>query len=161
MLRMAGLQADPIIMSTRENGLLNPLFAIMQRFNHVAVAATADGKSYIIDATDPLRPFNMLPEECLNGQGWLISKLGGSWLDLSNGEHYGETVALLLTLDETGTLTGKADNIYESYDAWLVRKFCSLQGVEEYRDYMQSVNTQWKISDLQLENLEEIELPVN
>jgi len=160
MLRMAGLQADPIILSTRENGLLNPLFAIMQRFNHVAVAATADGKSYIIDATDPLRPFNMLPEECLNGQGWLISKLGGSWLDLSNGEHYGETVALLLTLDETGTLTGKADNIYESYDAWLVRKFCSLQGAEAYRDYMQSVNSQWKISDLQLENLEEIEQPV-
>jgi len=160
MLRIAGLQADPIILSTREHGLVNPLFAIIQRFDHVAVAATADGKSFIIDATDPVRPFNMLPRECLNGQGWLVSKLGGSWLTLSNGEHNGETVALELTLDEAGTLTGKADNIYESYDAWMVRKFCSLQGDEAYRDYMQSVNSQWKISDLQLENLEELEKPV-
>ena len=160
MLRMAGLQADPIILSTREHGLVNPLFAIIQRFNHVAVAASADGKSYIIDATDPVRPFNMLPEECLNGQGWLVSEFGGSWLSLSNGEHHGETVTLELTLDETGTLTGKADNIYESYDAWLVRKICTLQGDETYRDLMQSVNSHWKISDLQLENLEELEKPV-
>ena len=102
----------------------------------------------------------MLPEECLNGQGWLVDKLGGSWVDLSNGEHYSETVALEMELDETGTLTGKADNIYESYDAWMVRKICSLQGTEAYRDYMQSVNSKWKISDLQLENLEEPEAPV-
>lgn len=160
MLRIAGLQADPIIMSTREHGLINPLFAIQQRFDHVVVAATADGKSYIIDATDPIRPFNMLPKRCLNGQGWLVNKMGGSWLSLSNGEHYGETVALELTLDETGTLTGKVDKIFESYDAWLVRKICFLQGEETYRDQVQSVNTQWKISDMQLENLEELEQPV-
>jgi len=160
MLRTAGIQADPVILSTREHGLVNPLFAIIGKFNHVVVSASADGKSYIIDATDPLRPFNMLPEECLNGQGWLVDLRGGSWVDLSNGEHHSEVVALEMELDEMGALTGKADNIYESYDAWIVRKICSLQGTEAYRDYMQSVNSQWKISDLQLENLEALETPV-
>lgn len=160
MLRTAGIQADPVILSTREHGLVNPLFAVIRKFNHVVVSASADGKSYIIDATDPVRPFNMLPEECLNGQGWLVGLRDGSWVDLSNGEHHSEVVALEMELDETGALTGKADNIYESYDAWLVRKVCSLQGAEAYRDYMQSVNSQWKISDLQLENLEDLEMPV-
>jgi hypothetical protein len=160
MLRTAGIQADPVILSTREHGLVNPLFAIIRKFNHVVVSASADGKSYIIDATDPLRPFNMLPEECLNGQGWLVDLRGGSWVDLSNGEQHSEVVALEMELDEMGALTGKAHNIYESYDAWIVRKICSLQGTEAYRDYMQSVNSQWKISDLQLENLEALETPV-
>ncbi len=160
MLRMAGLQADPLILSTREHGLVNPFFAIIRKFNHVAVAATAEGKVYVIDATDPLRPFNMLPEECLNGQGWLVDELGGSWVDLNNGEHYGETVSLEMELDEKGGLTGKATNVYESYYAWMVRKTCSLQGTEAYRDFMQSVYSDWKISGLELENLEKPEEPV-
>ena len=160
MLRTAGIQADPVILSTREHGLVNPLFAVIRKFNHVVVSASADGKRYLIDATDPVRPFNMLPEECLNGQGWLVGLRDGSWVDMSNGEHHSEVVVLEMELDEMGALTGKADNIYESYDAWMVRKICSLQGVEAYRDYMQSVNSQWKISDLQLENLDDIEIPV-
>ncbi|MFZ2285444.1 MAG: DUF3857 and transglutaminase domain-containing protein [Bacteroidales bacterium] len=160
MLRTAGLQADPVILSTREHGLVNPLFAIIRKFNHVVVAATADGKRYVIDATDPVRPFNMLPEECLNGQGWLVNRVGGSWVDLSNGEHYSETVTLEMDLDESGGLTGEATSVYESYDAWQVRKFCSLQGTEVYKDFVQSRNPGWKISGLQLENLEDPEAPV-
>ncbi|HSO77854.1 MAG TPA: DUF3857 domain-containing protein [Bacteroidales bacterium] len=160
MLKAAGIQADPVILSTREHGLLNPLFAVISKFNHVVVSATADGKRYLIDATDPVRPFNMLPEECLNGEGWLVGLRGGEWVDLSNGEHHSEFVAMEMELDETGALTGKADNIYGSYDAWIVRKVCSLQGTEAYRDLMQSINSQWKISDLQLENLEDLEKPV-
>ena len=42
----------------------------------------------------------------------------------------------------------------------MVRKTCSLQGTEAYRDFMQSVYSNWKISDLELENLENPEEPV-
>jgi len=160
MLRIAGLQADPVIFSTRENGMVNPVFAIIQRFNNVAVVASADGKQYIIDATDPLRPFNMLPLECLNGEGWLVRNSGGSWVDLTNGEHYSQAIDLDLALDENGVMTGKSTAIYESYDAWQVRKLCSLFGTETYRDYVQSDRSNLKISDLHLENLGNLEEPV-
>ena len=160
MLRFAGINAEPVILSTREHGLVNPFFAIIQKFNHVAVVAFVEGKSYVIDATDMVRPFNMLPSECLNGQGWMVTKAGGSWVPLNNGEHYGEAVSLELLLDEKGGLTGNANNIYESYDAWQVRKICTLQGTEAYRDIMQSVNSNWKISGLRLENLDNLEAPV-
>ncbi len=160
MLRVAGIEADPVIMSTRENGLVNPLFAIISKFNHVVVAALADGKKWLVDATDPVRPFNMLPKECLNGQGWLVNSFGGSWVDLSNGEHYGKDINLEMRLDEKGDLNGTATTIYESYDAWQVRKFCSLQGEEAYRDFTQSEKSNWKITGLELENLKELEEPV-
>jgi len=160
MLRIAGIEADPVILSTRENGLLNPFFAILGRFNHVIVSARADGVGCLIDATDPVRPFNMLPEECLNGQGWIINRWGGSWIDLTNGEHYGESVSMEMEMDEKGSLTGRAVNVYESYDAWHVRKFCSLQGEEAYRDSRQAEKSGWKISTLELENLPELEKPV-
>jgi len=160
MLRTAGIQAEPVILSTRENGLVNPLFAIITKFNHVIVSATADGKNWLIDATDPVRPFNMLPREVLNGQGWLVNRFGGSWIDLSNGEHDGESVNLAMQLDEQGNLNGTVTTVYESYDAWRVRKFCSLQGEEAYRDFTQWEKSNWKISGLELENLKELEKPV-
>ncbi len=160
MLRIAGIEADPVLLSTRENGLLNPFFAIISRFNHVIVSAKVDGVGWLIDATDPVRPFNMLPEECLNGQGWIINRWGGSWIDLTNGEHYGEAVTMEMVMDEKGSLSGTATNLYESYDAWQVRKICSLQGEEAYRDFVQARKSKWKISALELENLSDPEEPV-
>ena len=160
MLRIAGIQADPVILSTRENGLLNPFFAIISRFNHVIVSAKVDGVGWLIDATDPVRPFNILPEECLNGQGWIINRWGGSWIDLTNGEHYGEAVTMEMEMDEKGSLSGTTTNVYESYNAWQVRKICNLQGEEAYRDFVQSVKSKWKISALELENLSDPEEPV-
>jgi hypothetical protein len=160
MLRMAGIESDPVILSTRENGLINPFFAINSKFNHVVVAAVADGKSWIIDATDPVRPFSMLPAECLNGRGWVVNRYGGSWVDIDNGEHYGEDVRLEMNLDENGRLTGNATAVYESYDACQIRKFCSLQGEDAYRDFVQDAKPKWKISGLGLQNLDDPEKPV-
>jgi hypothetical protein len=160
MLREAGLNADPVIFSTREHGLINPLFAIIQKFNYVAVVAQADGEKYILDATDPVRPFNMLPLECLNGNGWIITQSGGSWINVRNNEQSYEDMRFDMVLDESGTLTGTAHNTYESYDAWAVRKVCRLEGEESYADIMRFINNNWRISHLELEGLKELEQPV-
>jgi len=160
MLRQAGIPADPVILSTRENGLINTLFAIIQRFNYVVACVRVDGEQYLIDATDPLRPFNMLPFQCLNGQGWIVNSSGGSWIDLKNEERNCESLHFEMDLSEDGSLKGTASNSYESYDAWAVRKVCKLGGVEAYTDMMRSVNNSWKINSLELEGLEDLEKPV-
>ena len=160
MLRSAGIQADPLILSTRDHGLLNTYFAIIQRFNYVAACVIADGERYIVDATDPLRPFNMLPFRCLNGQGWIVTGSGGSWVDLRGNEQNSETMRFAFDLSEEGALKGTASNSYESYDAWAVRKICKLEGEEAYTDMMRSVNNSWRIDALELDNLGELEKPV-
>jgi len=160
MLRMAGIAADPLILSTRENGLLDPHFAIIQRFNYVVAYVRADGEQYIIDATDPLRPYNTLPFQCLNGQGWVVNTSGGSWIDVRNNERNSETMRFVLNLSEDGSIKGTASNSYESYAAWAVRKVCKLEGVEAYTDRMRFNNNRWRIEALELENLDELEKPV-
>ena len=122
MLRSAGISSEPVILSTRENGILNPFFAIIQQFDYVAVIARADGDQYVIDATDPLRPFNMLPFYCLNGDGWALLGMNGSWVPVRNNERYQESINLEMNLKEDGSVTGHAVNSYESYDAFAVRK---------------------------------------
>jgi len=160
MLRLAGIQADPLILSTRDHGLLNTYFALIQKFNYVVAYVIADGERYIVDATDPLRPFNMLPFRCLNGQGWIVNSNAGSWVDLRSNEQNSEIMQFALELSEKGSLKGTARNTYESYDAWSVRKICKLEGEEAYTDMMRSVNNSWRIESLELDNLGELEKPV-
>lgn len=160
MLRSAGISSEPVILSTRENGILNPFFAILQQFDYVAVIARPDGDQYVIDATDPLRPFNMLPFYCLNGEGWALLGMNGSWVHVRNNERYQESINLEMNLKEDGSVTGHAVNSYESYDAFAVRKICRLEGTDAYTDFLRSVNNRWKISDLKLDNLDNNEEPV-
>jgi transglutaminase-like putative cysteine protease len=160
MLRQAGIPADPVILSTRENGLLNTFFAVLQRFNYVVAYVRADGEQYLVDATDPLRPFNMLPFQCLNGQGWIVNKSAGQWINLRNEERSRESMQFKMELSDDGSLKGTADNSYESYDAWAVRKVCKLEGTEAYTDLMRSVYSSWKIHNIELNNLENLENPV-
>jgi len=160
MLRSAGISSEPVILSTRENGILNPFFAIIQKFDYVAVIASPDGDRYVIDATDPLRPFNMLPFYCLNGEGWALLGMNGSWVPVRNSERYQESINLEMNLKEDGSVTGHAVNSYESYDALAVRKVCRLEGTEAYTDLLRYVNNEWRISDLELDNLDNNEEPL-
>jgi hypothetical protein len=160
MLRIAGISSEPVILSTREHGSLNPFFAIIQQFDYVAVIARADGEQYVIDATDPLRPFNLLPFYCLNGDGWALLGMNGSWVAVRNDERYQSSINLEMNLKGDGSVTGHAVNSYESYDAFDVRKICRLEGTDAYTDYIRYLNNGWKISDLKLENLANNEEPL-
>jgi len=160
MLRAAGIEADPVILSTRDHGQLNTYFAIIQRFNYVVACVSINGDKYLVDATDPLRPFNMLPFRCLNGQGWKVTDKGGSWVELRTNEQNSESMSFVFVLSEEGSLKGTASNSYDSYDAWTIRKICKLEGEEAYTDMMRSVNNRWRIDALELGNLVELEKPV-
>lgn len=160
MLKQAGLSAYPVILSTRDNGQIDPLFAILQRFNYVVVMVNADGKQYLVDACDPERPFDMLPFECLNGRGWVVVPGGATWTDSRNNERFSESVNLDLILDETGNMTGTASNQYHSYSGYAVRKMCKLEGVEAYADMLQYYNRGWRISDLKVDNIESSDMSV-
>ncbi|HLT71528.1 MAG TPA: hypothetical protein VKZ75_02705, partial [Cyclobacteriaceae bacterium] len=79
-LRYAGLEADPVILSTRSNGYVTELFPSLSDFNYVIARLVIDDKEYLLDATDPLVPFGMIPFHCLNGKGRLIGDSESSWL---------------------------------------------------------------------------------
>jgi hypothetical protein len=160
MLKEAGLSVKPVILSTRENGELNPLYAIMQRFNYVVASVIADGNLYIVDATDPLRPFNMLPFECLNGQGWSIAEQGAKWVSLSNGEIDKENVFLNLQLSDSAIFRGNAQNSFTGYNAYGIRHAIKLLGKEGYIEATEFEKGNWSFENYKWENLDSLELPV-
>lgn len=82
-LASADLDAEAVMLSTRENGMVNKLHPVISDFNYLVAKVNIDGKSYLLDATDPLLPFGLLPLRCINDQGRVINlKKASYWIDL-------------------------------------------------------------------------------
>jgi Domain of Unknown Function with PDB structure (DUF3857)/Transglutaminase-like superfamily len=146
MLRAAGMKADPVILSTRSNGSLNLNSAILQQFNYLVAAVKVDGTLYMVDATDPLRPFNMLPFYCMNNTGRLISLTESRFVELKNNENYNDSLILNLVLDKEGNLDGKLTHISSGYSSYNVRTLFKLESEEGYIDIFKSLSPDAKMS---------------
>ncbi len=131
LLRGLGLQADPVVLSTRSHGRA-PLYPIITKFNHVIARVPVGDKFYMLDATDKLLPFNQLPFECLNGQGRLISKAGTDWVDLKNTENSSDFTMVAIKLNEENEFMADIQSSWTGYDAHTIREKIKKSGKESY-----------------------------
>lgn len=153
MLRSINIKADPVILSTRSNGSINKLSAMIRQFNYLVARVTVNGEFYMVDATDPLRPFNMLPFECLNGSGRLINKYETGFVDLKNSEEMSRSLTLNLRLNENREVTGDFEKRNKGYKALEIRKIVKIEGEEGYGDLQKMLYSDAEIHDLKLQNL--------
>jgi len=65
LVRMAGINAQLVLVDTRDNGQKDMILPCIE-FNHCIAKATLDKKSYFIELTDNYLPFTSLPND-LNG----------------------------------------------------------------------------------------------
>jgi hypothetical protein len=106
MLQKAGLDANPVILSTRDHGFVRESVAVSSQFNYVIAQVLLDGKSILLDATDRLLPMGVLPEYCLNGRGFVIANDNHGWVELGAPVSRASASAEL-ELTEEGTFRGK------------------------------------------------------
>jgi len=78
MLRKAGLNSSPVLLSTRNNERLNMLFPTPELINYTASQVTINRQQYFMDASEKALPFGILPPECYNGYCRIVDEKGGS-----------------------------------------------------------------------------------
>ncbi len=160
-LRYAGLEADPVILSTRSNGYVTELFPSLSDFNYVIARLVIDGKTYLLDATDPLMPFGMIPFHCLNGRGRVIGDRESSWLDIKAPALFRQTNFITLTFKEDGGLTGTIRNTYVGYDAVDRRRLIySFDSRDAYKADVSRKMGSAVITAIDLQNLEDVSEPL-
>lgn len=76
MLKLAGINANPVLLSTIDHGI--PAFPNRTVFNYVIAAADIDGKQILLDGTSKFTTQNILPFNTLNWTGRLIKNDGTS-----------------------------------------------------------------------------------
>jgi hypothetical protein len=122
-LNEAGIYTDAVITSTRDNGFPGKLYPAPTEFNYVIAITSIGGKTYLLDATDPLLPFGMLPSRALNGPGRVIPLDKPSyWINIVTPQRSTNTWALDYTLDANGKMTGIITHYSIGYAAYKQRK---------------------------------------
>ncbi len=152
MLEKAGLTVKPVMLSTRDNGLLRVATPVVSQFNYVVCLVEADGKSWLLDATERLLPVGMLPERCLNGQGFAVSKGGFQWVSLDTKFKTRSAFTGNFTLDPSGEMTGTLKIDCNGYVALRNRKKYLVDGESEYvKQFVGSRN--WDIKSTSISNV--------
>ena len=150
-----------IVMSTRDNGILSPIYPSLERLNSVIVQVQIEDQTYLLDATDPHTPYFHLPQKDINGRGRIVNSKSSGWVDLTPTVKHKSKKLFRLTLDEEGVVRGTTDCIHEGYDAWEFREsYYKYDSQNEFVQQIMEANKGLVISDYSLENLNSIENPV-
>jgi hypothetical protein len=98
MLRSAGVEVFPVLISTRDHGKFKVDTPFDFFFNYVIAAAWINGKYVLLDATEPTIGFGNVPSRCINEKGFLIrNKKAFNWVALNDGKTSMERYTLQLT----------------------------------------------------------------
>ena len=162
-LRTAGIEANPVLLSTRDHGRLNIAFPLLSKFNYVvAHVRLPDGQDLLLDATEPLLPAGTLPERCLNQVGRLVMKNTASsrWLDIIPGQRRVHYQQVQLTLAPQGTLSGTVHEEYGGYSAAAVRHELLRLGEPKYRSQFAGRHSSWTVPKFAVSGREELSKPV-
>lgn len=98
-LRAVGLTAKPVIISTRDNGKVTNSFPYSNLFNYVLILVEVDNAIRLVDATQDLCPNNLIPSNCINGQGYIVEEDSENWVTIANAATSLEEVNLALSVN--------------------------------------------------------------
>jgi hypothetical protein len=159
MLRYAGLNANPVLVSTRSNGIA--MFPNRTAFNYVIAAVENGGNYTLLDASDIYSTPNVLPLQTLNWFGRLIRKDGSSVeIDLMPSIASNDTTTMFYSIDEQGVVKGKMRRQQDAHNALQFRD--SFKNIKEdaYIEKLENENNKIEIQEYSRTNEKELNLPV-
>jgi hypothetical protein len=119
LVRAAGIQADPVIVSTRDVRFFNYRTQNPAELNSNVVLVTLNGKEMFLDPGTAFAPFGLLPWSETAVRGRRLDKDGGTWVDTPPTETAESRVERkgTLKLATNGTLEGKMTVTFTGQEA--------------------------------------------
>ena len=159
MLRFAGLEANPVLVSTKSNGV--PLFPTLKGFNYVISMVNFSNDSYILlDASEEYSVPNILPVRALNWKGRVVQKDGNSsWVELALSKHALEDNMVIVKISEDLVVEGLIRTKYNNLNALNFRSSKNhIKEEELITKYEENNNVE--VEDFKLLNQQELNKPI-
>jgi transglutaminase-like putative cysteine protease len=121
MARAAGLQADPVLISTRSHGRVQVSYPLLTQFNYVIARIQAGDQMHMVDATDRFHPYTTLPLRALVDHGWIVQTGRPVWVAVRAGDSAERTVRVEAGISEQGLLSGTVEVVGSGYNAIAIR----------------------------------------
>jgi len=118
LLRKAEINAQPVVISTRNNGFLNLSYPSYAQINYVIVAIKNPTGFTFLDATSKHLDAGFLPDRALNLDGIIITDdQKGVRIPIDNPNKGSIQNTVLTELNDDLTIKGQIRTVYSNYDA--------------------------------------------
>ncbi|MDP9043069.1 MAG: DUF3858 domain-containing protein, partial [Bacteroidota bacterium] len=163
LLRSQKLEADPVILATRDNGLTNASYPVMDNYNYTICRLIVNGKIYCLDASVSTLGFGKLPTECYNGYARVITKNNNALL--LSPDSINESESIIISIEnEDGK---KPLNLYWTeqagyYRSSEIRSAIKQKSVETYtKSLSEKSSVKGKIDSFSIDNLNDFNQPLS
>ena len=157
LLQKSGIKSYPMLVSTKENGKINPAFPNTYLFDRTVAYVPIDSANYyILDATDKYNIFNETPSELLNGFGLYIDKRNekADIVFIQKTKPVRGVSLINAEIKPDGKMTGTVQINSFSYDRISAVSKYKIDGEEKYIKYLRGNDNNLKVSDLKFENMD-------
>jgi len=159
-LRAAGLNAHPLITSTRKHGKIQKLYPIVSQFNHTLVYVQLENQALVLDASAKLLPYDLLSPDVVDSEGFIVRKDAG-WIPLKGKKNYRHATMQELAVRADGGIEGKLTVSDRDYSALVLRRSLDEVSAESYiAEQLFDSGLEVSVDSVSISGLEEWEKPV-
>lgn len=159
MLRIAGLDANLVLVSTRENGIA--FFPNHSIFNYLVVSVDLNGETILLDATEKYTDINILPLRALNWEGRSMNPNKVSEeINLMPKKNSLKMVNVMAEIDENGDTKGKIREQFFDYIALWFRAAFGMSNATSRMDYLEKKHAGLEVLIHELANVNDVSKPI-
>lgn len=122
LLKAAGIDAYPVILSSKAINTVNTDYPFLHLYDYVLIAANIEGNLVLADATDPLLADNLIPLRCLNSKGLIVKKNSEEWVNCYTNDLSSTRTSLVINVPLANELTrAEMTKNATGYDSYLLK----------------------------------------
>lgn len=163
MLRKAEIDADPMILSTRSNGIADPSYPLIEEYNYVICVSRQHEKIFLLDASEKYNRFGLLPVRCYNGWGHVINEaMPIPFYFTSDSLKEQSMTSVIIVNDDKGKPSGAFHTTYGTYESMEMRDEIAGGSLSDYQKKTQDAKDKdMIIENFGLDSLKNLDFPLS
>lgn len=152
LLKDAGLTVYPLLVSTKDNGLVNTYYPFLHQFNNTLACIFIGDKRYVLNGADKYNPAWLIPYDVINNDAFVVDNEQGGWIYLDDEKDIFQNVVFIYSeITPEGIMKGEATVTSGGYcknprvKTWKEDK-------TSFKDYFSKSFTGMKIEDVEVRN---------
>jgi Domain of Unknown Function with PDB structure (DUF3857) len=159
LLNDAGIKTFPVLFSTRDNGMVNNYYPFINQFNTVMAFVNINQKSFVLDASDKISNYKLLPQKIANTKGFIVQNDNSSWKDFFTEKNKYKVVAAVHgAIDTAGVMSGNC--LVNCFDYARVQRHQSWMTDKDVFKEIYFTQPNIQTEDLRVNNIDADSLPL-
>jgi hypothetical protein len=154
LLNKIGINTVPLVLSTRDNGLIPEHTAMVDKLNYVVGFVDHENTRLLLDATSEFAAPGILPGYCLNGRGLMVKRDNEQWLTLAGNNKAAKSQYTEVNVGKNGEATATINRDFSGYAFldWMEGLKKSNYNADAIKNELQKGNPKIKIDKYEVVN---------